>query len=170
MSGPCCLPAQLAGDATLRHAGLQRTGALTMTRPLLLRLSLAAALATTAACQSLSLVTEAPLLGVVWTLTELDGQPAGGGEGRQPATLTLEIDTPRASGFAGCNRFTGNYALQPPSLQFSGMASTRMACPEGEALERRYLAALAATRDYRLEGKVLQLRDEQRVLARFQRY
>lgn len=130
----------------------------------------AAVLAALAGCQSISLVSQAPLLGVTWTLVELDGRPAGGGQGSRPATLMLDVDTPRANGFAGCNQFSGNYALQPPSLQISSLVSTRMACAgDGDALERRYLAALSAACSYRLEGKVLQLLHEQRVLARFER-
>lgn len=123
-----------------------------------------------ASCVSIGLVHQAPLLGAEWTLVALDSQPAGGGQGNRPGTLTLGIDAPRASGFAGCNRFAGNYALQPPALRFTDTVSTRMACAEGDALERRYLAALAATRHYKLDGKVLELlAEEGRVLARFER-
>lgn len=129
---------------------------------------LASALLTS--CESISLASQAPLLGATWTLTELDGRPAGGGQGNRPATLMLDVNSPRASGFAGCNQFGGNYALQPPALQLSSLVSTRMACGgDGDALERRYLAALTSTRTYRLEGKTLQLLNEQRVLARFER-
>lgn len=142
-----------------------------MTNALWLRLCAAVLMvAGLASCESISLASQAPLLGASWTLIELDNQPAGDGLGNRPATLTLDVNSPRAYGFAGCNQFSGNYAMQPPALQFSNLVNTRMACPgDGDALERRYLAALAATRVYRLEGKVLQLLNEQRVLARFER-
>ena len=142
-----------------------------MTKTLLPRLCTAGLLAgLLASCERIRRVSPAPLLGATGTLVELEGQSAGGGQASRPATLMLDVNTTRASGFAGCNQFGGSYALQPPSLQFSGLVNTRMACPgDGDVLERRYLAALVATRSYRLEGKVLQLLNGQRVLARFER-
>jgi heat shock protein HslJ len=49
-----------------------------------------------------------------------------------------------ASGFSGCNRYTGTYMLQDGKLGFGPLASTRMACAgaRGE-LEGAYLDALA---------------------------
>jgi len=101
-----------------------------------------------------------------WRLVELGGRPAAMGAGGRPATLRL--DAGRASGFAGCNSFSGGYRMMAgSSLVFSPLASTRMACAEGMELEREYLAALEATRSFRLTTQGLELLGERGVLARF---
>ncbi len=100
-----------------------------------------------------------------WRLVELAGRPAAMGAGGRPATLRMEAE--RASGFAGCNSFSGGYEMADSSLVFSPLASTRMACAEGMELEREYLAALEATRSFRLTTQGLELLGERGVLARF---
>lgn len=93
-----------------------------------------------------------------WTLTgwqtadgatrEIAGaaKDANGGDSERAPTLVLSTATGQrqASGFAGCNRFTGPYALKSGKLSFGPLATTRMACPgsRGE-LEHAYLDALA---------------------------
>ncbi|BAN22670.1 putative uncharacterized protein [Caballeronia insecticola] len=89
-----------------------------------------------------------------WDLTswtDAQGQaravPHGAQDGGQP--LTLEFSTAsghrRASGFSGCNRYTGTYDLKDGKLAFGPIAGTRMACVSGAgaALEQPYLDALA---------------------------
>lgn len=83
--------------------------------------------------------------------TDAKGQPRavphGAESGGQP--LTLDFSTAsghrRASGFSGCNRFTGTYDLKDGKLSFGPLAGTRMACMSGAgaALEQPYLDALA---------------------------
>ncbi|PTB19392.1 heat-shock protein [Trinickia symbiotica] len=71
---------------------------------------------------------------------------AAGGEREAAPTLVLSTTTGqrRASGFAGCNRFSGPYALKSGALTLGPLATTRMACSgsRGE-LEHAYLDALA---------------------------
>ncbi len=107
----------------------------------------------------------ASLTGREWRLVELGGRPAGTGAGDRAATLRLEEG--RASGFAGCNGFGGGYDADGSRLTFSTLASTRMACEQGMQLERDYLAALEATRTFRLTPQGLELLGEGGVLARF---
>ncbi|AQG98118.1 heat-shock protein [Burkholderia sp. KK1] len=89
-----------------------------------------------------------------WALTswtDASGQPRAvphaGENAAQP--LTLDFSTAsghrRASGFSGCNRFSGAYDLKNGKLTFGPLAGTRMACVSGAgaALERPYLDALA---------------------------
>ncbi|OLL32875.1 heat-shock protein [Burkholderia sp. SRS-W-2-2016] len=63
-----------------------------------------------------------------------------------PLTLALSTEGGKrhASGFSGCNRFAGTYALKDGKLSFGPLAGTRKACvsPAGE-LERPFLDALA---------------------------
>jgi len=99
----------------------------------------------------------ASIAGTTWTLVELDGRRVTATD-RGP---TLSIDGSRASGHSGCNRWgadvatpgAGEWALGP-------IASTRMACEEDEMkLEQRFLAALAATSRWKVEGSRLLLSD-----------
>jgi heat shock protein HslJ len=74
--------------------------------------------------------------------------PHGGGDKTAGAPLTLTLSTAtgqrRASGFSGCNRFTGTYILRDGKLSFGPLAGTRMACASaGGKLESDYLDALA---------------------------
>jgi heat shock protein HslJ len=89
-----------------------------------------------------------------WQLTswiDASGQPRAvpqaGQDNAQP--LTLDFSTAsghrQASGFSGCNRFSGRYDLKDGKLSLGPLAGTRMACVSGAgaALERPYLDALA---------------------------
>ena len=69
-----------------------------------------------------------------WTLVELNGRPASTGAGGEAATLQITAD--RASGFAGCNRFSSTYEMSGAALRFTAPVSTRMACAAGMELER----------------------------------
>jgi putative lipoprotein len=101
-----------------------------------------------------------------WALVELNGRPAGTGAGGEAATLQIAAD--RASGFAGCNRFSSTYETSGAALRFTAPVSTRMACATGMELEMAYLNAIAATRSYRTTGSALELLgDRGTVLARF---
>ncbi|WP_040048850.1 META domain-containing protein [Caballeronia concitans] len=91
-----------------------------------------------------------------WELTawtEAGGQPRAiptAAVGAQPITLVFSTESGRrrASGFSGCNRYTGTYDLKDGKLSFGPLAGTRMACVSGPnalggTLERPYLDALA---------------------------
>ncbi len=95
-----------------------------------------------------------------WVLVALgDGStPPAGAAGRQ-ATLRLESsgDGTRFAGFAGCNRYSGTYRLAGDSLRFGAMALTKMACPDGEALERVMMGLLPRVQAYALSDTALTL-------------
>ncbi|SEA55346.1 META domain-containing protein [Paraburkholderia sartisoli] len=68
------------------------------------------------------------------------------GDNGEPVTLTLSTANGqrRASGFSGCNRYMGTYALKDGKLSFGPLAGTRMACATlGGQIEGAYLDALA---------------------------
>jgi heat shock protein HslJ len=90
------------------------------------------------------------------------------GSGRSAPTLLLSARDARASGFAGCNQFTGRYELSGDALRLGPLAMTRMACPDSMDLEQRYSSALEATRTYRIKGSQLELLAGDRVVAVFQ--
>ncbi|MEM8659276.1 MAG: META domain-containing protein [Pseudomonadota bacterium] len=107
---------------------------------------------------------EAPLTlqGQTWTLVSLNGNPAATGAQGEPVTLLFSAEDGRASGFSGCNRYTGSYDMEGETeagsaLKFGLMASTLMACEEGAELERTYLQSLGNVTGYRIDGENLVL-------------
>jgi heat shock protein HslJ len=99
-------------------------------------------------------------------LGEMATAPTGGGG--KPATLRLDAAETRASGFAGCNRYSGHYTLAADSLSFGALVSTKMFCQDGDALERTYLAMLAAVRTWQATDSTLTLSAAGAPLATFQ--
>ena len=66
----------------------------------------------------------------------------------------------RVSGTTGCNRYSGSYGVDAPSLSFGALAMTRMACmPPRDAAERAMIAALESTAGYTVIGDALKLTD-----------
>jgi heat shock protein HslJ len=67
------------------------------------------------------------------------------GDTGEPVTLVLSTASGqrRVSGFSGCNRYMGTYALKDGTVKFGLLAGTRMACESaGGKIESAYLAAL----------------------------
>ena len=72
----------------------------------------------------------------------------------------------RVSGFAGCNRFFGNYQLTGESLQLGRMAATKMMCGAAEmAVEDELLENLANVHGFAIEQGGLLLRHSAGTLA-----
>jgi heat shock protein HslJ len=102
-----------------------------------------------------------------WVLAALGERSNPMGNGDRPPTLRLESATARASGFAGCNRFSGPYTLGADSLSFGALASTKMACAQGNDVEVAYLAALAEVRTFTATDSVLTLLGNGAAVATF---
>jgi putative lipoprotein len=110
------------------------------------------------------------LVGTYWKLTSVGGKDAlPAADARREPHLTLLAEESRAIATGGCNQMTGTYRVTEGGLAFSPFASTRMACPDVMQQEHALGQALAATRSYRVDGPVLELKDAKGVvLARFQ--
>ncbi len=104
-----------------------------------------------------------------WSLLELDGRPVPGGAGGKRPTINFEAAEGRARGFTGCNQYSAGYVLHHDTLRFAPPAMTRAACTVGMDLERRFLAALAATEQYRIAAGDLLLLGAGSTEARFTR-
>lgn len=111
---------------------------------------------------------ESPV-GIEWQLVSIGGTPAGTGGNGQAATLLLDETSGRASGYAGCNTFSGSYLLSGESLTFGPLAMTRMACGKGGELESRYTMALEQITEWKMTSKGLELRKGSTLLAKFTR-
>jgi heat shock protein HslJ len=116
----------------------------------------------TAAIDAAGFRTRLELIGPNWTLVDLFDKPAPPGAGGRAPTLVIEGGAePRASGFAGCNRWSSGYTLGGPErIQFTAPASTKMACASGMEVEQQFLAMLTATRAYVLFDSNLVLQNE----------
>ena len=104
-----------------------------------------------------------------WTLTRVGDTAVDAGAAEREPHIVLHSMTHRVSGAAGCNQLLGSYTLDDTNLTFGALATSRMACPSAMQVERRFLAALRATRSVRVRGDNLDLLDANaRFLARFE--
>ncbi len=89
-----------------------------------------------------------------WVLTELDGEPV-----RDGATPTLDfLEHGRAAGHTGCNRYFGSVTLAGNRIEFGGIGSTRMACPEPVMTqEHLFLKSLAEATRFETDGQTLHI-------------
>jgi copper homeostasis protein (lipoprotein) len=110
-------------------------------------------------------IMHARLAGSGWMLAELQGQEV---PDKPVPYLHFDPSEPRITGFTGCNKLTGGYALGEDRLTFSTLATTRKYCAATAKLEQAFLGALAQTRQARVTGERLALLDDAgRALARF---
>jgi len=113
--------------------------------------------------------TPPPLEGTDWKVTELGGAPVAAAPGARQASLVLTAEGRKVAGSTGCNRMAGTYELEKDALRFKPMALTMMACLEPlMKQEQAFVEALKATSSYRIAGETLELRDGEKVLARFE--
>ena len=98
------------------------------------------------------------LAGVKWKVTSFNN-------GRQAvvgvigdARLEISFDDGKVSGNAGCNTFHGNYTNGDGTVAIGPLATTRRACEEPlMTQEREFLAALASTVKWSIDGNVLDM-------------
>ncbi len=110
----------------------------------------------------------AKLANTYWQVITIFGAPAKIGAGERELSLLLKSGDNRFHGYAGCNNYMGTYRLDPPQLSFGEIAVTRKMCVKTMEQERQFLAALAKTVSYRIEGDALTLMGEdQHPVARF---
>lgn len=104
-----------------------------------------------------------------WKLTRLEGEPIGRVDGQREPHLVLHSGEQRLAGSGGCNRLMGSYELRDDTLTFGGVATSRMACPDGMEQEQRFLSVLSDVRFWRIDGSHLELLGPAReILARLE--
>lgn len=92
-----------------------------------------------------------------WELIELEGKQIDQSqmEGKK-IQITLNQADQKIIGFAGCNHFNGSYNLDDGyRLNFSKIASTKMACPKSEINESQFLEILNMTDNFRVQNEKL---------------
>ena len=111
-----------------------------------------------AACAAGPTVPDEPLVERYWRVIAIDGQSLSAASNRAEPHIVLTAAL-RTHGSDGCNRFHGSYDTAA-GLKFGQMASTMMACPPLlDALARQFSAAIGATADYRIAGRIMELLD-----------
>jgi putative lipoprotein len=96
------------------------------------------------------------LVGRTWLAEDIGG---GGVIDSAQSTVTFEAGG-KVVGSGGCNRLFATATMAGDNLTFGPIGTTRMACaPALMDQERKFLAALAATRTFRVEGTVVRFYD-----------
>jgi heat shock protein HslJ len=103
-----------------------------------------------------------------WQLVEVSNEPVSPLAGEKRPHILLDSAQKKATGFAGCNNFFGNYEIDGVALKFGPIGSTRMSCPDLQlSLETEFLSALDQTSEWEIKDDVLLFLDGGNVLARF---
>ena len=83
-----------------------------------------------------------------------------------PQKASITFKEGHYNGHGGCNGVGGNYVLEGEKLTLSAGFSTMMACPELD-LEHKYMKYLGSVTGYSIEGNMLDLRSDDKILLRF---
>jgi putative lipoprotein len=112
--------------------------------------------------------TPASLKETQWDLIELNGSPVTAASSDSRPYIYLHADSDKLTGSGGCNRLFASFDLDGSSLQFHAVAQTLMACAgNAGAQEPQLLEALKLATIYSITGDELDLKVDDRVLARF---
>jgi heat shock protein HslJ len=90
-----------------------------------------------------------------WKLTTLGDNAVVTGAEQQELYMVLSSDETKVTGFSGCNRFAGNYALLQAQISFEQLLLTRKTCFQNMSLEHQFLAVLAETEYYAVNDAAL---------------
>ena len=106
-----------------------------------------------------------------WRLLDVGGAAAVPEDAARRPWLSFATDSNRVSGHFGCNGTGGQYTAEGQSLKFERMMRTKMACADQRlnVQESAVATAVESTDRYRIAGDTLELRQGERILARFVR-
>lgn len=106
------------------------------------------------------------IMGSRWDLETLAGKAYKLPDGVEKPYIQLAADG-AVSGFGGCNRLMGTAKADGNAVEFPGLGSTKMLCPETMDVERSFMEALRNTKHYRITGDKLTLEGDAGDLAAF---
>ena len=105
-----------------------------------------------------------PLEGTVWHLVKMGGESVTLPED----AFNIILQEGALGGRGACNSLLGNYAMgEKYALRFSALGSTKMLCPENEALEMKLVQILSQTTHYDIDYDMLMLISDGAVKAVF---
>jgi heat shock protein HslJ len=95
-----------------------------------------------------------------WDIVAMNNGKQGVASTVNGTTVTLALQTGTVVGNTGCNNYRGTYKVEGSTIAFSGVAMTRRMCPGPGVMEQesQFLAALAASTTWAIEGDTLDLR------------
>lgn len=105
-----------------------------------------------------------PLEGTVWHLVKV-----GNKSYTLPAdSFNIILNENGLGGRGACNSLLGQYAMgEKKELRFSALGSTKMLCPENEALEMTMIRVLSQATHYDIDYDMLMLMQNGTILAVF---
>jgi heat shock protein HslJ len=107
--------------------------------------------------ETLPAVSTQSLLDTQWRLTKLGDEVIENPPGERAIHFLLQASNTSLTGFSGCNRMFGRYALDGPSLKFDGLGGTRMFCQLNMELEQKFLDMFQNVASWKITGNTLQL-------------
>ena len=99
------------------------------------------------------------LLDTRWRLTKLGDEVIENPAGERAVHFQLQAANSGLTGFSGCNRMFGRYALDGSSLKFDGLGGTRMFCQPNMQLEQKFLGMFQNVASWKITGNSLELLD-----------
>lgn len=106
------------------------------------------------------------LEGQEWRLVEMPGTELNSPRDKPP-TLYFDHKEKRITGFAGCNRFFGNYHKEGEHLEIGPLGSTRMSCGDRDNLEHTFLRQLEKVQIWQVSQDQLSLSKDNQVILIF---
>jgi len=106
------------------------------------------------------------LEGQEWQLVEMPGTDLNIPKDKPP-TLYFDHKEKRITGFAGCNRFFGNYQREGEHLEIGPLGSTRMSCGGIDQFEHAFLENLQQASKWTIQNDSLILSRENQSLLIF---
>lgn len=105
-----------------------------------------------------------PLEGTTWHLVKVGGESYT----LSADSFNIILNENGLGGRGACNSLLGQYATgDKMALRFSHLGSTKMLCPENEALEMTLIKILSKTTHYDIDYDMLMLMQNGEVLAIF---
>jgi heat shock protein HslJ len=116
---------------------------------------------TTPASDDVAGAAAVPLTETTWRVTQIGDQLVDNPPGDGAATIQLQAENSRVTGFAGCNRMFGDYSLNGETLKFGLVGVTKMACLEEGRMqfESRFLETLSRVAGWKITNSTLELLD-----------
>jgi len=107
-----------------------------------------------------------PLEGTTWLLIQLNGKDISTVSSPKPMSVVFQKEENRATGYAGCNSFTGTYTKEGSTIS-AKLATTRMFCEGKMEDEIAFLEILNTPHHYSQEHGHLILKSKGNVVAKF---
>jgi heat shock protein HslJ len=107
-----------------------------------------------------------PLVDTQWTLTNVNDKVINKNEEGLESFIVFAADN-SFKGFAGCNKFQGNYKIENGKLSLEKIGSTKMEC-ENSNNEDEFLKTLHKAIQFKIVQHQLMLKDKNKTIAVFE--